>query len=380
MSPKRSPTIIAYFRVVARIFVVNFRFRFSFFNVNFDPKSLNIPELVTSIWAKIAVVVVILAMLAYLPFWWYFDRTVPFPPHVDTIDVVVPAGANGRQIAELTKEKGIAVDVNMMLAALRMQGDGRYRFTNGMSLAQIVDKYQSGQVESFTMRIAEGATLWQVRSAVAQLPDVVPVTKDMTDEEFLKALNLAEAHGEGLFAPETYRFRSGLTDIDVFRAAYREQQRILREAWEARKPGLKLNNPYEALILASIIEKETSRAEDRALVSSVFNNRLKLKMPLQTDPTIIYGIGKEFNGNLTRKDLRTPGIYNTYLNQGLPPSPISMPSKASIEAALQPADTKYLYFVARGDGTSQFSNHLQEHNRAVQKYQKAPARRANIGK
>lgn len=325
-------------------------------------------------------------MLAYLPFWWYFERAVPFPPHVATIDVVVPAGAHGRMIAQMTKEAGIAVDVNMMVAALRMQGEapsihaGRYRFHAGMPLAQIVEKYQSGRVESFAMRIAEGSTLWQVRSAVAQLPDVVPVTKDMTDEEFLKALGLAESHGEGLFAPETYRFRSGLTDIDVYRAAYREQQKVLMDAWQTRKPGLKLNSPYEALILASIIEKETSRPEDRALVSSVFHNRLKLKMPLQTDPTIIYGIGKDFNGNLTRKDLRTPGVYNTYLNPGLPPSPISMPSKASIDAALHPADTRYLYFVARGDGTTQFSKHLQEHNRAVQKYQKAPARRANIGK
>lgn len=356
--------------------------------MNFDLKSLNLPELATSIWAKIGVIVVVLALLAYLPFWWYFDRPVPFRAgmNLGTIDVVVPAGAHGRMIAELTKKEGIEVDVNMMVAALRMQGNapsihaGRYRFEPGMSLAEIVQKYQSGQVESFQMRIAEGTNIWQVRSAIAALPDVTALTQNMTDDEFMKALGLAEKHPEGLFAPETYRFRSGLTDIDVYRTAYREQQRILNEAWQTRKPNLALNTPYEALILASIIEKETSRPEDRALVSAVFNNRLRLKMPLQTDPTIIYGIGKDFNGNLTRRDLRTPGAYNTYLNVGLPPSPISMPSKASIEAALHPADVRHLYFVARGDGTTHFSNTLTEHNRAVQRYQRAPSRRANIRK
>ncbi len=351
--------------------------------MNFDPKSLNIPELVTSLWAKIALAAVFAAMIAYLPFWWYFDRSVPFQGTADTIDVVVPAGAHGRMIAEMTRKNGILVDVDTMVAALRMQGStpsihaGRYRFERGMSLAGIVAKFQSGQVESFTMRIADGTNIWSIRSSVSQLDDVVSVTKDMTDEEFVRALGVPYASAEGLFAPETYRFRSGLTDVDVFKAAYKEQWTLLNNEWEKRKSGLTLETPYEALILASIIEKETSRAEDRELVSSVFHNRLRRKMPLQTDPTVIYGIGKDFNGNLTRKDLRTPSPYNTYLNSGLTPTPISMPSAASIRAALNPADTPYLYFVARGDGTTHFSKDLNEHNRAVNRYQRSAARRSN---
>ena len=226
-------------------------------------------------------------------------------------------------------------------------------------------------------RQPDGITIWQLRKIVENAgPDLTVTTGELTDEELLRALGVPESHAEGLFAPETYRFRSGITDVDVYRAAYRAQQNILQKAWESRDPAVSLASPYEALVLASIIEKETSLAEDRAMVSSVFNNRLRIRMPLQTDPSVIYGIGRAFNGNLTRKDLRTPGPYNTYLNRGLPPSPIAMPTAASIEAALHPAKSAMLYFVARGDGTTHFSRHLAEHNRAVEKYQKAPARAA----
>ena len=198
----------------------------------------------------------------------------------------------------------------------------------------------------------------------------------MTEDQLRAAVGIEEPHLEGVFAPETYSFRTGITDLDVYRAAYREQMRILAKEWENRSSDAMVKTKYEALILASIIEKETSMPDDRALISSVFNNRLRLRMPLQTDPTIIYGIGENFNGNLTRRDMQRPGPYNTYLNMGLPPTPISMPTAASIHAALNPQKTKYLYFVARGDGTTYFSKTLAEHNRAVEKYQKAPARKA----
>lgn len=351
--------------------------------MKFDFKSLNIPVVKANVWVVAAVLGVVLALIAWLPWWWYFQRPVQFEGAAQTLDVVVPAGASGRTIAALAEEAGMQVSETTLLAALRVHGNapaihaGRYRFQAGMSLAEIVEKFSSGEVESFTMRIADGATVWQVRRYVEALADVAVTTRGLSNEELLEKLGFNVVSLEGLFAPETYRFRSGLSDLDVYRALYREQQRILNEAWKNRDVELvAVKTPYEALILASIIEKETARPEDRALVSSVFHNRLRRGMPLQTDPTIIYGIGEAFNGNLIRKDLRAPGPYNTYLNKGLPPTPISMPSAASIAAAMHPAETKYLYFVARGDGTTEFSTHLAAHNRAVYKYQKNPRRRA----
>ncbi len=347
--------------------------------MNFDFQSLNLPVLKTKWWAAAIIVVVVLALIAWLPWWWYFHRAVPFAGNAATIDVVVPAGATGRTIARLAQQAGMGVSEDTLFAVLRVHGSapdihaGRYRFTRGMTLAEIVEKFGAGQVESFSLRIPDGATIWQVRRCVESQPDLVLSTAGMSNEELLAALGLQEKSLEGLFAPETYRFRSGTSDLDVYRELYRTQQEFLQQAWASRSPEMdELKSPYEVLILASIIEKETSRPLDRPLVSSVFHNRLKRGMPLQTDPTIIYGIGKDFNGNLTRKDLRTPGPYNTYLNKGLPPTPIAMPSRASIAAAVHPADTKYLYFVARGDGTTEFSTHLTAHNRAVNKYQRSP--------
>lgn len=335
-----------------------------------------------SLWAKLAVVLVVVALCCTLPYWWYFKRSVDLPEGVSYVDVTVPTGASGRAIANRIAQAGIGVSPDTLIGLLRVQGTalsihaGRYRFTPGMTLADIVDKLQRSDVEKFSFRIADGMPLWELRKAVTALSDIEIKTAGMSDMQLRSVLGIQEPHLEGVFAPETYSFRTGLTDIDVYRAAYREQMRILNDEWEKKSPLAAVKTKYEALILASIIEKETSMRADRALVSSVFNNRLRLRMPLQTDPTIIYGIGESFDGNLKRRDLQQPGPYNTYLNAGLPPTPISMPSAASIHAALNPQDTKFLYFVARGDGTTHFSKTLTEHNRAVEKYQKAPARKA----
>lgn len=341
-----------------------------------------LPQICKSLWAKLAVVLVVVALCCTLPYWWYFKRSVDLPEGVSYVDVTVPTGASGRAIANRIAQAGIGVSPDTLIGLLRVQGTalsihaGRYRFTPGMTLADIVDKLQRSDVEKFSFRIADGMPLWELRKAVTALPDIEIKTAGMSDMQLRSVLGIQEPHLEGVFAPETYSFRTGLTDIDVYRAAYREQMRILNDEWEKKSPLAAVKTKYEALILASIIEKETSMRADRALVSSVFNNRLRLRMPLQTDPTIIYGIGESFDGNLKRRDLQQPGPYNTYLNAGLPPTPISMPSAASIHAALNPQDTKFLYFVARGDGTTHFSKTLTEHNRAVEKYQKAPARKA----
>lgn len=341
-----------------------------------------LPQICNSAWAKMAVVTIVAALCCYLPYWWYFKRTVDLPAGLEYVDVSIPSGSSGRVIANRIAQAGIGVSPDTLIGLLRVQGvslsihAGRYRFMSEMTLADIVDKLERGDVERFSFRIPDGQAIWELKKTVSALPDIVIKTAGMTEQQLREAIGVEQPHLEGVFAPETYSFRTGITDLDVYRAAYREQMRILDKEWENRSEDAVVKNKYEALILASIIEKETSLQTDRALVSSVFNNRLRLRMPLQTDPTVIYGIGENFNGNLTRRDMQQPGPYNTYLNMGLPPTPISMPTAASIHAALHPQKTKYLYFVARGDGTTHFSKTLTEHNQAVEKYQKAPARKA----
>ena len=186
----------------------------------------------------------------------------------------------------------------------------------------------------------------------------------------MKRLGIPQASAEGLFFPDTYYFANGISDVSIMQRAYRAMQVQLDSVWNSRASGLPLENPYQALILASIIEKETGQPDERALIAAVFVNRLRLGMRLQTDPTVIYGLGAEFDGDLRKRDLLADGPYNTYTREGLPPTPIAIPGADALAAALNPAPSKALYFVARGDGTSYFSATLAEHERAVTKYQR----------
>jgi UPF0755 protein len=195
-------------------------------------------------------------------------------------------------------------------------------------------------------------------------------TSDMSDEELLAKVAPGYSKPEGLFFPDTYLFARGASDLQIYRQAHALMQKRLDDAWASRAAGLPYKSPYEALIMASIVEKETGRKADRDLIAGVFVNRLKQGMLLQTDPTVIYGMGERYKGNIHKRDLQTDTPYNTYLRAGLPPTPIALPGAASIAAALNPARTDALYFVARGDGTSHFSNTLTEHNQAVNKYQR----------
>lgn len=193
----------------------------------------------------------------------------------------------------------------------------------------------------------------------------------MNDAQLMSAIGAPEAsigNGEGLFFPDTYLFDKNTSDLDVYRRAYRLMRTRLDEAWVARSPDLPYKTPYDALIMASIIEKETGKKSDRAMVAAVFANRLRVGMPLQTDPTVIYGMGESYNGHIRKKDLQTDTPYNTYTRMGLPPTPISLPGVASLQAAMNPAQTSALYFVSRGDGSSIFSDTLGDHNKAVDKY------------
>jgi UPF0755 protein len=224
--------------------------------------------------------------------------------------------------------------------------------------------------------IVEGWSFRQLRQALDQQTALDHRTQGLSETDIMRQLGAEPpaASPEGWFFPETYYVSSGEADLRVLRRSYRLMREHLAREWEARDPGLPLTTPYEALILASIVEKETGRPEDRGMVAAVFINRLKLGMKLQTDPTVIYGLGENFDGNLRKRDLAADHPYNTYTRTGMPPTPIAMPGLASLRATLHPARTDALYFVAKGDGSSHFSRTLEEHERAVSRWQKTGKR------
>jgi UPF0755 protein len=213
-------------------------------------------------------------------------------------------------------------------------------------------------------------TIWQLRALIDNHPALIHQTKGMSSKELLQALGLFYPGDEGLFYPDTYIFDPDDSDISIYRRASQVMQKQLNAVWEQKNVALPLKSPYELLILGSIVEKETGRSSDRSLVAAVFINRLNLNMPLQTDPTVIYGIGPRFDGNLRKADLRKDSPYNTYMRKGLPPTPIAMPSKESLQAVINPAKSDAIYFVARGDGSSHFSKTLKEHESAVDQFQR----------
>lgn len=247
---------------------------------------------------------------------------------------------------------------------------GSYLLEHPVTPLELLDALAKGDVIQLQVSIIEGWTFAQLRAALDGAPGLSHDSSGLSDAEILQRIGATENHPEGLFFPDTYNFAAGSTDLAVFKRAYQAMQQHLQDAWATRAADLPLETPYQALILASIVEKETGRPEDRAMIAGVFVNRLRRGMLLQTDPTVIYGLGSKFDGNLRRRDLLADTPYNTYTRAGLTPTPIALPGLASLQAALHPAQTNALYFVARGDGSSHFSGSLNEHNRAVNKYQK----------
>ena len=247
---------------------------------------------------------------------------------------------------------------------------GEYLIEAGATPVDLLEQFTSGDVRLYAFTIIEGWNQWELLEALHDSPNI---NSSLTEEDWpglLEELGASTAHPEGLFLPETYHFPGGTSDRDLLRQAYEHMQTALAEEWALRDSELPIGTPYEALILASIVEKETARADERARIAGVFVRRLQKRMRLQTDPTVIYGIGKTFNGNLTRKDLQTDTPYNTYTRRGLPPTPIALPGREAIHAALHPADGEELYFVATGlgDGSHSFSTTKEEHDRAVAEY------------
>jgi UPF0755 protein len=247
---------------------------------------------------------------------------------------------------------------------------GNYEIETPVSPLQLLDMISKGRVEQSEISIIEGWSFNQLRAAMNTESTLRHDTLGLSDAEILQRIGATEKDSEGIFFPDTYNFSSGSSDLAVLKRAYQLMQRNLQESWKTRAADLPLQTPYQALILASIVEKETGKANDRTMIAAVFINRLRKKMLLQTDPTVIYGMGDSFDGNLRKRDLLTDTPYNTYTRAGLTPTPISLPGLAAIQAVLHPAQTNALYFVAKGDGSSYFSSSLTEHNNAVNRYQK----------
>jgi UPF0755 protein len=247
---------------------------------------------------------------------------------------------------------------------------GNYELTAPVSPYALLRKITSGDQTLDHITLVDGWTFAQVRGALNATPTVTHDTAGLSDREILAKLGINYSSAEGMFFPDTYFYADGTSDVSLLKRSYAEEQSELNTLWRQRASGLPLDTPYEALILASIVEKETGRTEERPLVAGVFVNRLRHGMLLQTDPTVIYGLGAQYDGNLHKIDLLTDGPYNTYTRTGLPPTPIALPGLASLKAAMNPAATDAFYFVSRGNGTSQFSQTLKKHQVAVDKYQK----------
>lgn len=248
---------------------------------------------------------------------------------------------------------------------------GTYRLDASLTPIALLKKLNDGDVVTMSITFVEGINFRDMRALIESNPNLKITLKGNSAAEILRKISATESHPEGLFFPDTYRFSAGTTDLDIWRLSYQSMQKRLAQVWETRDENLPYKSPYEALIMASIIEKETGRADERPLIASVFINRLRVPMRLQTDPTVIYGMGESFDGNIRRRDLTADTPYNTYTRDGLPPTPIAMPGMGSLTAAVKPEQSDKLYFVAtrKGDGSHYFSRSLDEHNRAVAKYQ-----------
>lgn len=304
--------------------------------------------------------------------WYWATSAAQF--ETDPVDYQVETGSGVRIIARTMSDAGVHINEDLFVLMARLSGRdvmikaGAYEAGRGDSPWTLLERMANGDMSQTRITLLEGWTYQRIRQALAEHPDVKQTLAGVDDKQVLEKLGVNYRSPEGLFYPDTYVFTPGTRDFDILRRAHVAQQALLDDLWPERDPGLLLGTPYEALIMASIVEKETGHSADRARVSGVFSNRLRIGMPLQTDPTVIYGMGDAYKGRIRKKDLQTDTPWNTYTRNGLPPTPIASSGRAALEAALNPESHKYLYFVSRGDGTSEFSKNLRAHNRAVAKY------------
>lgn len=306
--------------------------------------------------------------------WWWLQR--PLPLAADTVEVSVEPGKSPREIADAWVRSGVRTDARLLYEWFRWSGQakkiraGSYEVPRGTTPIGLLEKMVRGDETLAVVRLGEGWTFRQIRAGLARAEHLKPDSAAMSDAQVMAEIGAPNASPEGRFYPDTYAYSKGASDLSVLRRAHRAMNDRLDAAWRDRAPDTPLRSAEQALILASIVEKETGIAADRGKVAGVFANRLRTGMLLQTDPTVIFGLGESFDGNLRKRDLLADTPYNTYTRNGLPPTPISIPGKASLLAAVRPDPTRALYFVARGDGSSEFSDTLADHNRAVNRFQR----------
>jgi len=327
------------------------------------------------IWIKRTLLLAgLLGLMAAGGLAWYATQPLHYEPLPRTINV--EPGTHLRSLSTMLEREGIVGNARVFWLLGRLLGKagtlkvGVYTLDRPLTPLELYSKIQRGDVTTANVQFIEGKNWREVRAVLAAQPLLKNDSAGMSDAELMQAIGAEEVQPEGLLFPDTYFYAPHTSDLEVLRRAYRLQHEKLMAAWETRAPGLPYQSPYEALIMASIVEKETGVASERPQIAGVFINRLKRGMRLQTDPTVIYGLGERFDGNLRKIDLQTDTPYNTYTRAGLPPTPIAMPSEAAIQAALNPAKTDALYFVASGNGTHVFSSNLDAHNRAVNRYQR----------
>jgi UPF0755 protein len=307
--------------------------------------------------------------------WWLHEPiALRLAPGSQVVDLEIEPGTPASGVAEVIVASGADVPALFLHAWFRFSGQARlikagsYELVPGTTPRKLLSMLVRGEEALKSVTLVEGWNFNQVRAALQKAEQLSPDTLGMAPEAIMQKLGKPGVHPEGRFFPDTYTYAKGSSDLAVLKRAARAMDKRLDAAWALRNPDTPLKTPDEALILASIVEKETGKSSDRAQIGGVFTNRLRQGMLLQTDPTVIYGLGDRFDGNLRKRDLLADTPYNTYTRAGLPPTPIAMPGQAALLAAVQPAPTKAIYFVARGDGSSHFSSSLDEHNRAVNKY------------
>ena len=304
--------------------------------------------------------------------WLLTPLTLPTP----TVDVSIAPQTPVREIAQAVADAGVEVQPLVLYAFFRVSGQSRklragsYELNQGNTPLDLLRKLSRGEESLKAISLIDGWTFRQFRTALAKAEGLKHDTQELSDDALMAKLGMQGVAPEGRFFPDTYTYGKGTSELHVMARAAKAMNKQLAAAWQLRGPSIQVKTPEEALILASIIEKETGRESDRTTISRVFHNRLAIGMPLQTDPTVIYGMFDNFDGNLRRADLRTDHPWNTYTRKGLPPTPIAMPGRNALKAAVQPAASPALYFVAKGDGTSYFSATLDEHNAAVNRYQR----------
>jgi len=316
---------------------------------------------------------VVLLLLGAITTWWVMRPLTLTNP---TVDISIEPQTTVRGIAQVVADSGVDVEPVLLYGFLRISGQSRklragsYEINQGESALDLLRKLSRGEESLKAVGLIDGWTFKQFRAALAKAPNLNHDCQGLSDAELMSRLGKPGIAPEGRFFPDTYTYGKGASELRLMQRALNAMDKQLAAAWAQRDASIILKTPDEALILASIVEKETGKESDRGMISSVFHNRLRINMPLQTDPTVIYGMGDAFDGNLRRTDLQSDHPWNTYTRKGLPPTPIAMPGRNALRATMHPDTSKALYFVARGDGSSAFSETLEAHNAAVNRYQR----------